>query len=72
MKIKSFFQVVALLSMIMLAVVGCSNKTSSGNSNTDAPAELTYATTSDAAGLSPIDTNDSVSSHVTSQIYETL
>lgn len=62
----------ALLSIIMLAVVGCSNKSSSEDSDTEAPVELTYATTSDAAGLSPIDTNDSVSSNVTIQVYETL
>ncbi len=55
-------------------MAGCNSEGSSGKSDggSDAPSEITYATTSDAAGLSPIDTNDSVSSNVTYQVYETL
>lgn len=39
---------------------------------TDVEQEITYAATSDAVGLSPIMTNDSVSSNVIAQVYETL
>jgi len=58
----------------MLVMTGCNSEESSGETDggSDAPSEITYATTSDAAGLSPIDTNDSVSSNVTYQVYETL
>ncbi|UOQ95744.1 glutathione ABC transporter substrate-binding protein [Halobacillus shinanisalinarum] len=55
--------------------MGCSSDTSqegSGESGADVSQELTYATTSDVVGLSPIDTNDSVSSAVIEQVYETL
>ncbi|WP_088008577.1 glutathione ABC transporter substrate-binding protein [Indiicoccus explosivorum] len=38
----------------------------------DVDQEIVYAATSDAVGLSPIMTNDSVSSNAISQIYETL
>ncbi|WP_205092279.1 glutathione ABC transporter substrate-binding protein [Thalassobacillus pellis] len=67
---------ISLFVLILVALAGCSSE-SSGNSNSggndsNAPQELTYATTSDAVGLSPIDTNDSVSSAVIEQIYETL
>ena len=34
--------------------------------------ELTYAATSDIVGISPIDTNDSVSAAMIEQVYETL
>ncbi|WP_099157129.1 glutathione ABC transporter substrate-binding protein [Virgibacillus ndiopensis] len=75
MKNKNLFQFITFLLITVFVVVGCSDKSSSksgGTSNGGAPSELTYASTSDAAGLSPIDTNDSVSSNVTGQIYETL
>lgn len=64
--------------LVMMALVGCSNESGASpeegdsGSNADAPQELTYATTSDVVGLSPIDTNDSVSSAVIEQVYETL
>lgn len=58
-----------LISLCQLAACGnSSGKKSDGNVSQ----EVTYASTSDAAGLSPIDTNDSVSSNVTAQVYETL
>lgn len=71
MKNKRLFQLITFL-LITVFAVGCSDKAGSENSSGKAPTELTYATTTDAAGLSPIDTNDSVSSNVTYQIYETL
>ncbi|MFD2211527.1 glutathione ABC transporter substrate-binding protein [Virgibacillus halophilus] len=69
MKKSIFISMLLLLSMCLLAACGDSNaKKSNGNVSQ----EITYASTSDAAGLSPIDTNDSVSSNVTAQVYETL
>ncbi len=56
----------------MIVSAACSSENSSGKESTTPPQEITYASTSDAAGLSPIDTNDSVSSNVTYQVYETL
>lgn len=74
MKRTRSFGLVLLFILVILVIAGCSNEGNSeenaGDSNT--PSEITYATTSNAAGLSPIDTNDSVSSNVTYQIYETL
>lgn len=71
MKNKRLFQLMTFLLITVFALVGCSEEASE-ESNSKAPAELTYASTTDAAGLSPIDTNDSVSSNVTYQVYETL
>lgn len=51
---------------------GADSDVSSESSNSNSAQEITYATTSDAVGLSPIETNDSVSSNVISQVYETL
>lgn len=56
---------------IMLLLAGCSSKTSN-SSNFNGSQELTYASTSDVVGLSPILTNDSVSANVILQVYETL
>ncbi|MFD1337123.1 glutathione ABC transporter substrate-binding protein [Oceanobacillus iheyensis] len=65
--------VLICLFVVMMITAACGNESSSGKEeNTDVPQEITYASTSDAAGLSPIDTNDSVSSNVTYQVYETL
>ena len=80
MKIKKSMSLVLLLLAVSLIFVGCSSSDSSGEggsvegaeSTSEGSSEITYATTSDAAGLSPIDTNDSVSSNVTYQVYETL
>ncbi len=64
--------------MILLAACGGENEANpeqgneSSESGESGEQDLVYATTSDAPGLSPIDTNDSVSSHVIEQIYETL
>ncbi|RYG72172.1 glutathione ABC transporter substrate-binding protein [Lentibacillus lipolyticus] len=74
MKMFRFFGLAFVLVAGLLAIAGCNSEESSGGSDggSDAPSEITYASTSDAAGLSPIDTNDSVSSNVTYQVYETL
>lgn len=56
-----------------LVLAGCSNESSGdGSSGESTSQELTYAATSDVVGLSPIDTNDSVSAAMIEQIYETL
>ncbi|HLS10296.1 glutathione ABC transporter substrate-binding protein [Lentibacillus sp.] len=71
---RKFLGLAFFLVAGLLVISGCSSEGSGGESTGDgeAPTEITYATTSDAAGLSPIDTNDSVSSNVTYQVYETL
>ena len=62
------------LFIFVLALAGCSSESSGGESDSksDAPQELTYAATSDIVGMSPIDTNDSVSAAMIGQVYETL
>ncbi|MDN5710232.1 MAG: ABC transporter substrate-binding protein, partial [Planococcus sp. (in: firmicutes)] len=49
---------------------GTGGDSSGGSSDVDQ--EIIYASTTDAVGLSPIMTNDSVSSSVTEQVYEKL
>ncbi|WP_394172267.1 glutathione ABC transporter substrate-binding protein [Guptibacillus hwajinpoensis] len=62
-----------VLFILVLALAGCSGESSSGgDGGNDVSQELTYAATSDIVGLSPIDTNDSVSSAMIEQVYETL
>ncbi|RIW31846.1 glutathione ABC transporter substrate-binding protein [Bacillus salacetis] len=64
-----------LLTAMLAFTAGCSSSSGGsdgGNASTDVPQELTYASTSDAVGLSPIMTNDSVSSRIIEQVYETL
>ncbi|WP_371069764.1 glutathione ABC transporter substrate-binding protein [Sediminibacillus sp. JSM 1682029] len=62
-----------LLVFLLAFAAGCSSSSDSDSAGaSNVPQELTYATTSDAVGLSPIDTNDSVSSNVIAQVYETL
>ncbi|UOQ46548.1 glutathione ABC transporter substrate-binding protein [Halobacillus salinarum] len=61
--------------LVVFALAGCSSSSSTEESDsgkTNVEQELTYATTSDVVGLSPIDTNDSVSSAMIEQVYETL
>lgn len=67
----SLASVVLLSAALLVACGGESSSTQAENSETTSQ-ELVYATTSDAKGLSPIDTNDSVSSNVIVQVYETL
>ncbi|TWT16093.1 glutathione ABC transporter substrate-binding protein [Planomicrobium sp. CPCC 101079] len=78
---KYWLVFLAVLGMILLSA--CSQSTipegaetsDTGSSSSSAPAEgqeVIYASTTDAVGLSPILTNDSVSSSVIGQVYETL
>lgn len=60
-----------LFMFIIAFLVGCGGESASQSKESDS-FEIIYGTTSDAAGLSPIDTNDSVSSNITLQVYETL
>jgi peptide/nickel transport system substrate-binding protein len=76
---KFFASFLALMVVLSLALAGCSGKsastdekTSSSKGKSNVAQELTYATTSDVVGLSPILTNDSVSAAVIEQIYEKL
>ncbi|SFG25394.1 peptide/nickel transport system substrate-binding protein [Halobacillus alkaliphilus] len=66
-----------LFLLIVIVLAGCSSSASNNEGaenggDSEAAQELTYATTSDVVGLSPIDTNDSVSSAMIEQVYETL
>lgn len=65
---------VAIVALLVVISTGCSSSSSGNESKTggNVPQEITYATTSDVVGLSPILTNDSVSSNVINQVYETL
>ncbi|MFD2925009.1 glutathione ABC transporter substrate-binding protein [Halobacillus naozhouensis] len=71
---KQFVQWFACILLAIVTLAGCSSNASESGSDSgsDVSQELTYATTSDVVGLSPIDTNDSVSSAVIEQVYETL
>jgi peptide/nickel transport system substrate-binding protein len=82
---KLLSSLVFFLLLISIALVGCGNTETTGEgqnketgsesadeAKSDVPQEFTYATTSDIVGLSPILTNDSVSSAAIEQIYETL
>lgn len=61
---------------VSLVLSGCGSSKTGGStakgSSQNVPQTLTIATTSKVVGLSPIKTNDSVSSAVIGQIYETL
>lgn len=62
-----------LLVFITTLFLGCSsNNTSSTGEKAKTPQNLTFVTMTDAVGLSPILTNDSASSNVIRQVYETL
>ena len=71
---------VSLLLVVSIFMAACSNDAEkaegsedSGSTGTDISSKtFTYATTTDAVGLSPILTNDSPSANVTEQVYETL
>ncbi|WP_188724904.1 glutathione ABC transporter substrate-binding protein [Lentibacillus populi] len=71
MKLNRVISMFAILIASVVLISGCGNKSSKEISK-EKKQEITYASTSDAAGLSPIDTNDSISSNVTMQVYETL
>lgn len=66
-----------VLIVLMIMLISLSMLTACGRSNTDANAtngskEIVFASTTDVVGLSPILTNDSASTNVTNQLYETL
>ncbi|PAV30782.1 glutathione ABC transporter substrate-binding protein [Virgibacillus profundi] len=72
MKNNKVLFLASFLLIIIVFVAGCSEESSGGDAESNTTQEITYASTSDVVGLSPIDTNDSVSSNATFQIYETL
>jgi peptide/nickel transport system substrate-binding protein len=65
---------VMLAAVLAIGAVGCSSKSASstngGKSTTSK--RITFVTTADAVGLSPILTNDSASSDIIRNVYETL
>ena len=77
MRKKWLLGTLSAITISSIALAGCSSSTSSGASgnskaSSTAPQEITYATTTDAVGLSPIQTNDNASARVLDQVYETL
>lgn len=64
--------VFAIMALMLLVAAGCSKGSSGSSSGEKVTQEITYASTSDVVGLSPILTNDSVSASVNEQVYETL
>ncbi len=70
-KTLRLFSFAAFILLLVLSACGGGSENGS-NSDGEVPQEITYASTSDASGLSPIDTNDAVSSNVIVQVYETL
>jgi len=73
---KNLLKSLEIFFILFLVLTGCSsnsNNKAGGSSTGGATAlEITYASTADVAGLSPIDTNDQASSNVIGQVYETL
>lgn len=68
-----------LFAVVSLFVVACSDDSDvePEESGEDVSAgsgsqEIAFATSSDAVGLSPLDTNDSVSAYMLEQLYDTL
>src|SRR5690625_7684426 len=78
MKINLFrnFILLAVISIFLAACSDDSNVEEQTAGETDneegAGQESAFATSSDAVGLSPIDTNDSVSAYMLEQLYDTL
>jgi peptide/nickel transport system substrate-binding protein len=75
---KFLVSLLTVFLVVSLALMGCGSNAGQDNESggsaggSDVAQELTYASTSKAVGLSPIETNDSVSSRVIEQVYETL
>ncbi|TWT27500.1 ABC transporter substrate-binding protein [Planomicrobium sp. CPCC 101110] len=77
---KNWLLLLMMFGLILLTACSQSTipegaETSGANTGTEsegAEQEIIYASTSDAVGLSPTLTNDSVSSNVITQVYETL
>lgn len=76
MKKKWLFILLFVVSIVLAACSGgesASAPKENGGSGSDISGKtFTYATTTDAVGLSPIMTNDSPSANVIEQVYETL
>jgi peptide/nickel transport system substrate-binding protein len=76
MKNKMKLFLFTLVALVIVSVTGCSGGASTSDSGDSKEGkveqEITYAATSDVVGLSPIDTNDSVSTTMIGQMYETL
>lgn len=71
MKKTIWLTILLIISVILSACSGDSSSATTGGSS-KGDQSLTYASTSDAVGLSPILTNDSASASVIEQVYETL
>lgn len=78
MKINLFWNFI-LLTVLTIFLSACSDDSdvegqASGEESDgeDTNQEIAFATSSDAVGLSPIDTNDSVSAYMLEQLYDTL
>jgi peptide/nickel transport system substrate-binding protein len=76
---KNWLALITIISVLLLAACGggsASKSSSTGSSNSSGEKKdiesFTYASLTDAVGLSPIMTNDSASSNVTEHVYETL
>ncbi|MDT7013204.1 ABC transporter substrate-binding protein [Levilactobacillus namurensis] len=69
---KKKLGLILAISAITLLITGCGSKSASSSKKLAAKQELTYATTTDPAGLSPLDTNDTASANVIAQVYEPL
>jgi len=66
-----------LLFIASLVLAACSGESASAPKNSDGSSNIsdktfTYASTSDAVGLSPIGMNDAVSANITEHVYEQL
>ena len=72
MKKSLWFAILLIVSIVLSACSGDSSSAKNGGSSLAGDQTLTYASTNDAVGLSPIMTNDSASSSVIEQVYETL
>ena len=71
----------SIMLIVMLVLAACSGESASAPKNSDGSKDegsaassetFTFATTSDAVGLSPILTNDSMSANVIEHVYDTL
>jgi peptide/nickel transport system substrate-binding protein len=73
---KNWLALITVLSMLLLAACGGNSSSKSGENASEGKSKtidtFTYASLTDAVGLSPIMTNDSASANVTDQVYETL
>jgi peptide/nickel transport system substrate-binding protein len=72
---RNWLLMLAIVSVLLLAACGGGSSQTSKETSGGKPKEVetfTYASLTDAVGLSPILTNDSASANVTEHVYETL